>query len=351
MIKSPSARLKEAPPAPAPANPARPFLSRPSTLWGAAMLGLLVSLYLDQPGNVSGYWLLILQICGIYAIESMSLGLINGFTGQFSLGHAVFMGVGAYVSALLTSRWQEWPFIPSLLLGGGAAALVAFLVGLPVFKLKGDYVCVITLFLNLISTSLLWNFAYAGGPTGFPGIHPDSNTAWIWVWVVITYMMLRNLIFSTHGRAMLAIREDEVAAPLVGVNPYKYKVMSFVIACFFAGIGGGLYAHTVTFIAPQSFTFFISIDILAMSLLGGTGSLMGAALGAVGLRFLYEAFRPFGLWRLVVAPMVLVVVMIFRPIGLYGLKEPWFLRPHWNDEPVQPQETATKKELDVDAAT
>ncbi len=317
----------------------RPCLSRPVRLWGAAFLGLLICLYLDRPGSISGYWLLILEICGIYAIESMSLGLINGFTGQFSFGHAVFMGVGAYVSALLTSRWQAWPFLPSLLLGGAAAALVAFVVGLPVFKLKGDYVCVITLFLNLIFTSLLWNFSYAGGPTGFPGIDPDANMAWIWVWMAITYVLLRNLIVSTHGRAILAIREDEVAAPLVGVDPYKYKVLSFTIACFFAGIGGGLYAHTVTFIAPQSFTFFISIDILAMSLLGGTGSLMGAALGALGLRLLYEVFRPFGLWRLVVAPMVLVVVMILRPIGLYGLKEPEFLQPRWNDEPAPAQDT------------
>ncbi len=136
-----------------------------------------------------------------------------------------------------------------------------------------------------------------------------------------------------------------MAAPLVGVDPYRYKIISFAIACFFAGIGGGLYAHTVAFIAPQSFTFFVSIDILAMSLLGGTGSLMGGALGAVGLRFLYEVLRPFGVWRLVVAPVVLIIVMIFRPSGLYGLKEPWFLRPYWDDDHPQRRGSTPQREV------
>jgi branched-chain amino acid transport system permease protein len=278
--------------------------------------------------------LLVLKIMGIFAIEAMGLGLINGFTGQFSLGHATFMGIGAYTAALLTSKLMDLPFIPALILGGLAAALVALLLGVPVFFLKGDYVVMITLALNLIFVNLLLNFGYAGGSSGFAGIKAYSTLSWIYVWVVLTYIILRNVIFSTHGRAILAIREDETAAPLVGVNPYKYKLISFSMGCFFAGIGGGLFAHTILVIAPANFTIYTSVEILVMTLLGGTGSLVGAGLGAVVLRLILEVLRPLGLWRVLIAPVLVLLIIIFRPIGLYGLREPGFLCDHWVDEPL-----------------
>lgn len=304
-------------------------------VWGAVVLGLVLCVYVDRTGILGGYMLLVLQIMGIYAIEAMSLGLINGFTGQFSLGHATFMGIGAYSAALLTSGVAQLAFIPALVLGGLITALISILLGIPVFRLKGDYVVVITLAINLIFVNLLNNFAYAGGPRGFSGIPPYSSLAWIYVWVVVTYVVLRNLLFSTHGRAILAIREDETAAPLLGVNPHKQKLISFTIACFFSGVGGGLLAHTLMFIAPRDFSIVVSFEILVMTLLGGSGSLMGAVLGAVSYRLLLELLRPLGFARLLVTPVLIFLIILLKPGGLYGQREPWILRAHWPSVPSQ----------------
>lgn len=302
-------------------------------VWGAVVLGLALCIYVDRTDALGGYMLLVLQIMGIYAIEAMGLGLINGFTGQFSLGHATFMGIGAYSAALLTSGVAHLPFIPALILAGLITALISILLGIPVFRLKGDYVVVITLAINLIFVNLLNNFAYAGGPRGFSGIQPYGSLTWIYVWVVVTYMVLRNLLFSTHGRAILAIREDETAAPLLGMNPHKQKLISFAIACFFSGVGGGLFAHTLMFIAPRDFSIVVSFEILVMTLLGGSGSLMGAVLGAVSYRLLLELLRPLGLVRLLVTPVLIFLIILLKPAGLYGQREPWLLRAHWPDVP------------------
>ena len=304
-------------------------------VWIAVVLGLFASIYVEQSGILGGYVVLLLQLMGIYAIEAMGLGLINGFTGQFSLGHATFMGIGAYTAALVTSN-LGLPFLPALLLGGLAAGAAALLLGIPVFRLLGDYVVVITLAINLIFVNLLNNFGYAGGPRGFSVTQAYDTLPWIYAWVVITYVVLRNLVFSSHGRALLAVREDETAAPLLGVNPYKYKLIAFSLACFFAGVGGALSAHTLMFIAPPDFSYLVSIDILVMTLLGGSGSLFGAILGAVTYRVVLELLRPLGVWRMLVTPVLLFIIIMVKPTGLYGQREPRIFRDRWGDGPIVP---------------
>ncbi|MDI7246784.1 MAG: branched-chain amino acid ABC transporter permease [Bacillota bacterium] len=288
--------------------------------------GLALSFLVERSGLVSSYVLQILMYVGINIILTLSLNLVNGYMGEFSVGHAGFMAVGAYMASIVTVwvfrnslGWLAFPV--AILAGGAAAAGTSLIVAIPSFRTRGDYLAIVTLAFNMIVKSLLENIEALGGPRGFLGMNRLTNLVWVYVWCAITIYIIRNFVYSNYGRAMLSIREDEVASNLVSVNTRQTKVLVFVISAFFAGVAGALFAHLVQFINPRTFSIQKSTDILVMVYLGGIGSIFGSILGATVYTVLLELLRPLGVWRWVVGPLMLVVLMITRPTGIMGLRE------------------------------
>lgn len=284
---------------------------------------------------VNPYLYRILVLSGINVILALSLNLVNGITGQFSIGHAGFMAVGAYASAAFTvyagpglfglDPGVGGPavmalFVTSMILGGLVSALAGFLVGLPSMRLRGDYLAIVTLGFGEIIRVAILNIEAVGGARGFAGVPRLTNLAWVLAGALVTWAVLRNLLTSYHGRACLAIREDEIAAEALGVPTTRYKVSAFVIAAFFAGVAGALFAH-YTYLHTNSFTFMKSIEVIVMVVLGGMGSLMGSVLGATLLTALPEALRFASAERLIIYSLLLIVLMISRPQGILGGRE------------------------------
>jgi len=292
---------------------------------------------------MNGYILHIINQSLIYVILAVSLNLINGITGQFSLGHMGFAGVGAYVSGTLTTLiFKINPsapggmmiFVLSIIAGGIAAAFIGFLIGFPSLRLKGDYLAIVTLGFGEIIRTIFNNIDYVGGPRGLLGIPKFSNFTVIFIATFLTIVIIRNLIQSSHGRAMLSIRENELASELVGIDTTKYKVLAFSIGAFFAGIAGGLFAHLLQLAHPTQFGFIKSVEVLIMIYAGGVGSITGSMIAAFALTFLSEGLRigirfiadttglPIGgEWRMVVYSLLLIFIMLFRTEGLMGTKE------------------------------
>lgn len=261
----------------------------------------------------------LILIC-INIVLAVSLNLINGFTGQFSLGHAGFMSIGAYTSAVLTLNFS-WPYPLALAAGGLVAALFGFLIGLPTLRLKGDYLAIATLGLGEIIRIVLLNTEYVGGASGLSGIPAKTTWGWVFLFTVLTVMIIQNFVKSTHGRACIAIRENEIAAESMGINTTVYKVIAFVIGAFFAGIGGGLYAHKFYVINPTSFNFIKSFEILVIVVLGGLGSTTGAIFGAILLTVIFTLLQDYPELRMIIYSSSLIIMMIFRPSGMLGNKE------------------------------
>lgn len=262
--------------------------------------------------------LTLIQVC-IFIILSTSLNLINGITGQFSIGHAGFMAIGAYMAAIVVVKFQG-PLMLALLAGALVSALAGFLIGLPTLRLKGDYLAIATLGFGEIVRIIFLNMEYVGGASGFS---VPKTVTWTWAFwlMVISVIIIRNFIYSTHGRACISIRENEIAADVMGINTTKYKIMAFTIGAFFAGLAGGIYANYLYIIQPLTFSFLKSFDILVMVVLGGLGSLTGSILGAVVMTVVSAALSGWPEWRLVITAILLIVMMIFRPKGLLGTKE------------------------------
>jgi branched-chain amino acid transport system permease protein len=293
------------------------------TLWG-------MNYFLDE--NLNPYYLRVLINCGIALILALSLNLVNGCAGQFSLGHAGFMGVGAYTSATLTSVITFLPFFQTnlgvgvaIVIGGLVAGLAGYLVGLPSLRLKGDYLAIVTLGFGEIIRIVFLNIDALGGARGLPGIPRSSNFFWVYLWVVLTFVFLLRLIRSSVGRAILSVRENEIAAEAMGINISHYKIVAFVISSFFAGIAGGLFAHYQGFIDPQTFNFNRSVEVVIMVVLGGMGSFSGAMIGGVIVSVLPEMLRMFDKYRLVIFPALLIVMMLVNPRGILGHREIWNL--------------------------
>ena len=277
----------------------------------------------------------ILVLCGLNIMLALSLNLVNGITGQFSIGHAGFMAVGAYASAAFTvyavprlfgvgpeatGAVVMAPLFLALLVGGFASALAGFVVGLPSMRLRGDYLAIVTLGFGEIIRVAILNIDAVGGARGFAGVPHRTDLAWVLAGAAVTFLVLRNLLRSYHGRAFLAIREDEIAAEALGVPTTRYKVTAFVIAAFFAGVAGALFAH-YTYLHTNSFTFMKSIEVIVMVVLGGMGSLVGSILGATVLTALPEALRFASAERLIIYSLLLIVLMIARPQGILGKTE------------------------------
>jgi len=276
--------------------------------------------YIITTGLLDQYYQINLISMFINIILAVSLNLINGFTGQLSLGHAGFMAIGAYASVVMTQMMDQ-PFIVGIILACMAAALGGFIIGVPTLRLKGDYLAIATLALGEIIRVTLQNIDYVNGPAGILGITKMTTWPWLFGATVVTVLVVVNLINSSYGRAIISVREDEVASELMGINTTKYKVIAFVIGAMFAGLAGALYAHFFYIIKPETFNFMKSFDILVMVVLGGLGSTTGAVIAAIFITALTAALQSFPAIRMILYALILIVVMIYRPQGLMGNKE------------------------------
>ena len=288
--------------------------------FGACLAIYAVIQALIEMDVIGPFWVLNIVLVGINIILAVSLNLINGFTGQFSIGHAGFMAVGAYVSAVLTMKFQQ-PFIVGIAAGAAGAGFLGFVIGLPTLRLRGDYLAIATLGLGEIIRIFILNIPYVGGASGFMGISRYTTFTWIFFATVVTVFVIKNFIDSTHGRACISIRENEIAAEAMGVDTTKYKVMAFTIGAAFAGVAGALFSHYFYIAHPASFTFMKSFDILTMVVLGGLGSITGSITAAILLTFISAALASYPEWRMVIYSLLLIVLMLYRPQGLFGNKE------------------------------
>ena len=302
-------------------------------LLGSVILFALLS---STIGGMNAYYYDILIGVGISIILATGLNLVNGHTGQFSLGHAGFMGVGAYASSWVSlnvagGTGGVMTFMAALTVGGAFAALAGLLVGVPSLRLKGDYLAIVTLGFNEIIRVIIQNAEPLGAQRGLGGMVQHTNFFWTFSMAALTIYVVGNLVNSTYGRGFLAVRDDEIAAEAMGINTTKYKVLAFVLAAFFAGIAGGLYAHFKQFIHPEGFNFMKSVDIVVMVILGGMGSTVGVCIAAVLLTILPEFLRYVATiqwlpdWlqqvaanRMILYSLLLIILMLARPQGLFS---------------------------------
>lgn len=309
--------------------------------------------------SIDPYYYTILIYIGINIILATSLNLINGYTGQFSLGHAGFMAIGGYLSIALSTYFAPFfadtfgtglfghtvSFIIVLLLGGSAAAVAGIIVGVPSLRLKGDYLAITTLGFAEIIRVIIQSLEVVGASQGFRGAYifdngvkaaqipadmtnvPNvfyavpkyTNFFWTFTFVAIIIYFIHNLINSTYGRGFLAVKDDEVAAESMGVNTTKFKVIAFVSGAFFAGIAGALYGHFNLYLNPEDFNFLKSVEIVVMVILGGMGSMAGVIIAAVVLTILPELLRSVSEYRMIIYSLLLIIMMLTRPQGLFGV--------------------------------
>jgi branched-chain amino acid transport system permease protein len=327
------------------AKAAAPFLGFLALLW---LLGPAL------PDPQGSYYAEIVLVCGIVALSAVSLNLVLGLTGQFSMGNAGFMAIGGYTSALVTLRWGAHDasglvFPLAMLAGGLVAALAGWLVGVPSLRLKGDYLAIVTLGFGEIVRSVVETTPALGAATGLAtrasDAPPQTTFFWVFAWLAAAVLFTRRLLQSTHGRALLAVREDEVAAEAMGVDTTGYKVRAFVMSAFFTGISGALFAHYFSSLNATTFNYVRSIEIVTMVVLGGMGSTTGALLAAFGLTFagyllkdletalMSEGFSNVTGSKNIVFSLVLVGTMLLRPKGLLGHWELWQLWDRRRKEP------------------
>lgn len=292
-------------------------------------IGAIIVIYalltlLMKTGIINSYYEVIVISIGINIILAASLNLATGYLGQLALGHAGFMAVGAYVSAICTSHMNlpdTLQLIVSILVGGIVAGIFGILVGVPALRLKGDYLAIITLAFGEIIRVIILNLKITGGARGLKGIPPLTGfNSVFWITIIIV-AIIYTLINSRHGRAIISIREDEIAAESVGIPTTYYKNFAFSLAAVFAGIGGGLYAHYYTVLDPGYFDFMRSIEILIIVVLGGMGSLTGSIVAAIVLTIIPQLLIDFADWRMLIYSIILIIMMLFRPEGLFGKKE------------------------------
>ena len=254
---------------------------------------------------------------GINIILAVSLNLINGHTGQFSLGHAGFMAVGGYFAAKITLLYGAALFFPALIVGGVIAALAGLAVGAPSLRLRGDYLAIVTLGFGEIIRVIFQTSEFFGAATGLTGIAKLTTFGWSWGLAAVTVYVVACLVNSTYGRGFIAVHDDEIAASAMGINPVRYKVTAFVIGAFFAGIAGGLYAHQKAVISPSGFDFVKSIEIVVMVILGGMGRTVGVILAAIILTILPELLRGVAEYRMIIYSLLIIGLMLTRPQGLF----------------------------------
>lgn len=275
--------------------------------------------FMINSGQLDLYYSNLLITIMINIILAVSLHLVIGITGQFSIGHAGFLAVGAYISAVCTMN-LNLPFIVGIIAGAIAAALMGLLIGIPTLRLRGDYLAIATLGFAEVIRIVFLNWDYVGGASG---MQVTQMTTWTYAFfgALITIIVISNFTKSRHGRACIAVREDEIAADSMGINTTYYKVAAFAIGAFFAGVAGGLFSHNFYIILPQQFGFLKSFDILIYVVLGGLGSMSGAIIAAIFLTIISLYLQDFPETRMIIYSLVLIIVMLYRPAGLMGTKE------------------------------
>ncbi|HEX9027343.1 MAG TPA: branched-chain amino acid ABC transporter permease [Clostridium sp.] len=331
-------------------------MKKRNKLLNIALIAIVFLLLLAANNGLDSYKIRILNLCAIYTIFGLSLNLINGFTGLFSLGHAGFIALGAYTTALLTMsekiKTQNFflesliaplnhisiPFLPALIVAGVVSAVIAFLIGAPALRLKGDYLAIATLgFAEIIRVVLNNAQNITNGALGLRGIPRTTNLYWSFGIAIITIICIASLINSSYGRALKSIREDEIAAESMGINLFKHKTIAFVIGAFFAGVGGGLLGNLMGTIDPGMFKFVFTFNILLIVVIGGMGSITGTVISAfivtIGgelLRFLdmekqynfgFVNFKGIPGLRMVIFSIILMIIVLFFRKGIMGTKE------------------------------
>lgn len=326
--------------------------------WKTWLLIAAVTSFVLSHGShlINPYYYDVIIGIGINIILAVGLNLVNGYTGQFSLGHAGFMAVGAYLSASITVYLGGWYagvfgegviaeavlFLFSLIAGGLAAALAGFIVGGPSLRLKGDYLAIVTLGFGEIIRVIIQNMEVIGGSRGFSVPTRPTNFFWTYFFAALAIYVVLALVHSTYGRGFLTVRDDEIAAEAMGVNPTRYKVLAFVVGAFFAGVAGGLYAHFKQYVHPEGFNFLRSVDIVVIVILGGMGNTAGVIVAAILLTLLPEGLRalagieslPGGIKgliqnRMILYSLLLIILMLTRPQGLFGSgkRKKWLTTP------------------------
>jgi branched-chain amino acid transport system permease protein len=329
--------------------------------------GMVLALAIPRFNLFNNYVQMLLMYVGINIILATSLNLVNGYMGEFSLAHAGFMAVGAYTSALLTMHvlppeTHAALFPLAVLAGGAVTSLLGLLVAIPSFKVRGDYLAIITLAFLMIVKSALENIDAIGGPRGIPGIPRLTSVPWVFAWTVALVWLIRNFVYSRYGRGVQAIREDEIASDLMSVDTRRVKILAFMLSSFCAGIAGALFAHLLQFISPRVFDIVKTTEVLIMVYLGGIASIGGSILGAAVYTLLLEILRPstvasllswlppglfdplnkyvishLGILRMIIMPLLLVLVMIFWPRGIMGKREFRMFIPRRDREAHRPE--------------
>ncbi|HMD61631.1 MAG TPA: branched-chain amino acid ABC transporter permease, partial [Opitutaceae bacterium] len=298
-------------------------------LWllAAILAAFAVSHFSDR---IDPYYLDVMTGVGINVILAVSLNLVNGYTGQFSLGHAGFMSVGAYLSAAITlllgprllgdaggtATQQGLLFLGALLAGGLGAAVAGLAVGIPSLRLKGDYLALVTLGFGEIIRVMFQNVEALGGALGLNGIPNYTTVFWVYSFAALAIYTVVCLVRSTYGRGFIATRDDEIAAQAVGLDTTRYKIVAFVVGAFFAGVAGGLYGHFKLTITPTGFDLTKSIEIVVMVILGGMGNTPGVIMAAILLTILPEVLRSVEQYRMILYAFLLILLMLLRPNGL-----------------------------------
>lgn len=297
-------------------------MKKSKAFWIYIVIGIIIYAVVQfamTGGMIGSYYSNMLIMMCINIMLAVSLHIIIGITGQFSIGHAGFMAVGAYISAIFTMK-LEMPFIVAILAAGVMALLAGLVIGIPSLRLKGDYLAIATLGFAEIIRIVILNIDYVGGAAGMT-VSRETTWTYAFVAMMITIMVISNYTNSRHGRACIAIREDEIAADAMGINTTYYKVVAFAIGAFFAGVAGAIFAHNFYIIQPGTFNFLKSFDILIYVVLGGLGSLSGSVLAAVLLTAVSTYLAEFPETRMIIYSLVLILVMLYRPTGLLGTKE------------------------------
>jgi branched-chain amino acid transport system permease protein len=313
----------------------------------AAAVAFLAALSWLLDRFLNPYYYQVLVLIGINVILAVSLNLINGFTGLFSIGHAGFMAIGAYTSAAVsvyggpglhgaidpvigTSAADTILLLVAIGAGSILAATAGLLVGIPALRLKSDYLAIATLGFGEIIRVIILNLDVVGGARGLGDIPALAGFFWVYLFVIITILTVHRIVRSARGLALLAVREDDLAADVMGIDATRFKVTAFLIGSFFAGIAGGLFAHFLTYLHTNSFTFMRSIEIIVMVVLGGMGSITGSVASAGLLTVLPEVLRPLKEFRMVIYSALLILLMLTRPQGVLGDREldlrPWLAR-------------------------
>jgi len=297
------------------------------------LLYLILSLWAD----ISGYRLLTLKLTLIAVIVTLSLNVINGYMGEFSCSHPGFLALGAYTAsvftllffvddkvfgtALLPEFLGPFLFPLALILGGVVAAIGAIAIAIPSFRTRGDYLAIISLAFMFIVKSIIENLEFVRGPRGLSSQPNYVDLPTVFIWTVAAVWIINNFVRSTTGKALNAVRDDEMAADAMTVNTRRTKILAFLFAAFWAGVAGGLFAHVLRYVNPGTFGIQKLAEVLAMVYFGGLNSVYGSIVGAVSLSLLGEALRPLEIFKWIIIPLLLILVMIFRPTGLIAFKD------------------------------